>query len=568
MKAGKRKIKVLTEFLVLFALLGFCNSAMADKLEKNLSSDPKVEIITEAIKKLSSSSRGRLAAVKELRNAGEYAIPYMLDAMADDTRRDELTNIIWALPQIGRDAIRPLAAALQTKDVAIKAEIIKALGKIGYPQSLPYLKYIVEKDDSAELRSLAEQSIRQIDPVALTVPATELFYQLGEKYSSHAKSLAPAINAEFANIWFWDSVNQRLERKEVDRNYFYKLMAERACEWAMKADPRMVDKLQIPSENNTKVQNEKISNEPNCTDLKVFGIPLNASLQEVVSACEKCEIEVFDGLIDKKDFAKNLRNAITITYDEWHISSAEKERALKLLEEDKIKSFDVIYKGKERVAYPAALVHLLGAGYPVLEEHYDMYNSQFMLDCRKLPDYMTAQGISRMQVFFATFHQNEPRSFLISIRFNSFGSGGEKLNTILARKYGSPLLHSHYGGSRLIYPKMVDVIEQGNALDPYPLGPVYVTRPFLVYKTSRSNYTGFGVCSIDVLEWNCANTKVLLASRATREFEEREPQERMPNVLNYVYMPTIEPLYNMYKKLLSASEEAEAKMVEKGKKGF
>lgn len=321
-----------------------------------------------------------------------------------------------------------------------------------------------------------------------------------------------------------------------------------------------------PIQEETKVQDEKISNEPNCTDLKVFGIPLNASLQEVVSACEKCEIEVFDGLIDKKDFAKNLRNAITITYDEWHISSAEKERALKLLEEDKIKSFDVTYKGKEHVAYPAALVHLLGAGYPVLEEHYDMYNSQFMLDCRKLPDYMTAQGISRMQVFFATFHQNEPRSFLISIRFNSFGSGGEELNTILARKYGSPLLHSHSGGSRLIYPKMVDVIERGNALD--PLGPVYVTRPFLVYKTSWSNYTGFGVCSIDVLEWNCANTKVLLASRATREFEEREPQERMPNVLNYVYMPTIEPLYNMYEKLLSASEETEAKMVEKGKKGF
>ncbi len=100
--------------------------------------DPK--IITEEIRRLTPTVRGRLAAVKRLKNAGEYAIVYMLDAMMDNSRKSELPNIIWALPQIGREAIRPLAAALQTKNLALKAEIIQALGRIGYPQSLSYLK--------------------------------------------------------------------------------------------------------------------------------------------------------------------------------------------------------------------------------------------------------------------------------------------------------------------------------------------------------------------------------------------------------------------------------------------
>ena len=197
-------------------------------------SEPRV--IAEEVRRLSTTSRGRLTAVKRLRDAGEYAIPYMLSAMADESRGGEFSNIVWALSQIGRDSIRPLTAALQTDDIAIRAEIIKALGKIGYPQSLAYLKYIVEKDESAELGGLAARSIRQIDPAALEISAAELSYQLAEKYYYHAPSLAPAEDADFANVWFWDAGGRRLVREEVDKGYFNELMAMRACEWALKAD--------------------------------------------------------------------------------------------------------------------------------------------------------------------------------------------------------------------------------------------------------------------------------------------------------------------------------------------
>lgn len=196
--------------------------------------DPK--IIVEEIKRLSSTSRGRLAAMKRLQNAGEYAIMYMLDALGDPARRDEIPNIVWALSRIGRDSIRPLAAALQSEDIAVKAEIIKALGKIGYPHALCYLKYVVEKDGSAELRDLAQAGIKEIDSSASRIPAAHLFHRLAESYYYHAESLAPAQDADFANIWFWDASNKRLVREEVDKRYFNELMTMRACEWALKAD--------------------------------------------------------------------------------------------------------------------------------------------------------------------------------------------------------------------------------------------------------------------------------------------------------------------------------------------
>ncbi len=196
--------------------------------------DPKT--IVEEIKRLSVSERGFLAGVKNLHNSGEYAILYMLDAMADPARKDEFTDIVRALPQVGRDAIRPLAAALQMQNTGVKAEVIKAMGAIGYPQSLPYLKYISENDPSVELRQLANASILQIDPAAASVPAANLFYMLGEEYYYHGESLAPAEDANFANLWFWDPNEKRLDRQEVDRQYFYELMCMRCCEWALKAD--------------------------------------------------------------------------------------------------------------------------------------------------------------------------------------------------------------------------------------------------------------------------------------------------------------------------------------------
>ncbi len=197
--------------------------------------DPK--IIAEEVRRLSSTLRGRYAAIERLQNAGEYAIPYMLGALADADRKKEFANVASALHEIGRDGIRPLAAAVQTQNLVVKAEIIKAMGKIGYPQSLGYLKYVAENDESSQLRQLALEAAGMIDSKAVGVSAAELFYQLGESYYYKAESLEPMTDG-FGNMWFWDKQGGRLVREEVGIEYFNELMTMRACEWALRADPQ------------------------------------------------------------------------------------------------------------------------------------------------------------------------------------------------------------------------------------------------------------------------------------------------------------------------------------------
>ncbi|MBN2589914.1 MAG: HEAT repeat domain-containing protein [Sedimentisphaerales bacterium] len=197
----------------------------------------KSDVIYDEVLRLNGDTpRARQTAIERLKNAGEYAIPFMIDALSDPDREDEFARVADALSKIGRDAIRPLAAALQTDNAAVKSEVVKAMGGIGYPQALPYLKYVIENEQSSDLRQSAQASIMKINPSAVSVSAAELFYQLAEKYYNHAQSLEPAEDAATANVWFWDTENDKLVREAVSKDYFNELMAMRNCEWSLMAD--------------------------------------------------------------------------------------------------------------------------------------------------------------------------------------------------------------------------------------------------------------------------------------------------------------------------------------------
>jgi HEAT repeat protein len=199
-------------------------------------SDPQIVVVE--VKRLSSDSeRGRMTALKRLQEAGEFSVPFMLDVLADPDRRQEHANVIEALPKIGQPAIRPLAAALQTTQTSVKVEAIRALGKIGYPQSLAYLKYVLETDDSSEIKTLATQSIQRIDPTAYSTTAAELFFKLGEMYYGHAESLKMVSAAGQSQIWFWDTESRRVVWASVNSGYVHELMAMRSAEWCLTSEP-------------------------------------------------------------------------------------------------------------------------------------------------------------------------------------------------------------------------------------------------------------------------------------------------------------------------------------------
>ena len=202
-------------------------------------------IIREEIARLSSTLRGRLKAEERLKNAGEYAVPFFVETLSDPDRENEFPNISTAMSKMDRNAIRPLVASFQMDNQTVKAEVIRALGKIGYPQSAPYLKYIIENDNSDFLKNLAVKSLEQIDPSTIEVSSAKLFFQLAEKYYYHNESISPDKEYDFANMWFWDAEQSKLSREQVSKEYFNELMAMRCCEWALKADPSTSEAISL-----------------------------------------------------------------------------------------------------------------------------------------------------------------------------------------------------------------------------------------------------------------------------------------------------------------------------------
>jgi HEAT repeat protein len=207
--------------------------ALIEQGRQALRSDPKV-IRQEIERLLGQSERGTAMAMQRLRDSGEYAVPFILQAMSDPSNRPYVDRLVQALAYVGGAAVRPLCAAIVASDAPIRAEVVRALGRIASFEVLPYLKYVTETDRVDEIRAIAATGIMQVDPSVSANSAASLFYRLATQYYQQRD---PSQAAGFVNMWFWDPNTQGLVRRPVDGRYFNDLMAMSCCQWALKADP-------------------------------------------------------------------------------------------------------------------------------------------------------------------------------------------------------------------------------------------------------------------------------------------------------------------------------------------
>ncbi len=196
-------------------------------------------IITE-VKRLSGTTKGRMIAISRLKDSGEWAVPIMVEAWRDPDRNKEISNINWAMPQLGRPAVNPLLTALQhCTDLNVRKLILNSLAKLGYSDALPYIQQLVESpNSSAELIAAAKAAIQGIAGQNLPdqITAATLFEKLSNDFYDHLPSLAVPAGQDLANIWFWDD-NKGLVKEEVPRGAFDELMTMRCCEDTVRLDP-------------------------------------------------------------------------------------------------------------------------------------------------------------------------------------------------------------------------------------------------------------------------------------------------------------------------------------------
>jgi len=203
--------------------------------------------IKDNIKLLRGTPMQRAVGMERLMESGEYAVPWMLDVLMDTEQQDMHPFVSQALPGLGKRAINPLIEALNIDNEAVKHLVAQALGKIGYPQALPYLKRIAtDPEENQMMRESAQQAIEQIvvrDPGAKDKPAVELFNDLAEQYYADVDSLRPDPREDRANVWFLR--DGTLEPVEVPRDIYMLVMSMRCCEASLELDQAQPEVLAL-----------------------------------------------------------------------------------------------------------------------------------------------------------------------------------------------------------------------------------------------------------------------------------------------------------------------------------
>lgn len=195
------------------------------------------ERIQSYIEDLGGTPQQELFAIKGLIDGGEYSVPLMIDALQDPAKKEIWPRIIQALSRLEKDAVGPMVQALAIQDNAIRQYLIKALGDIGYPHSIAYLRRtFLDPTSIPETKEAVNLSIRRIEQLSgRTFPgsAEESFVQLSERYYNEDEAVRADSRLETANVWYWDAAGQGLNPVKVPTKIFGPVMAMRCAEQAL-----------------------------------------------------------------------------------------------------------------------------------------------------------------------------------------------------------------------------------------------------------------------------------------------------------------------------------------------
>lgn len=192
------------------------------------------------IEKLGGDPQNEYYAIKSLADSGEYAIPWMIETLKDESQKSLWPRVIRALPKIGRPAVNPLVMALQSSDERIRRIVSDTLGQLGYGQAIPYLLEVMHGANiSPESKSTAVHASAQIEHrrgrTFGTDPATE-FVRLANQYYAEHGSVRADDRLATANVWYWDNGTQFLNAISVPTEIFGAVMAMRCCERALESN--------------------------------------------------------------------------------------------------------------------------------------------------------------------------------------------------------------------------------------------------------------------------------------------------------------------------------------------
>ena len=200
--------------------------------------------IANNIERLGRGPQAFELAVTELKAAGQYAAPAMLEALSDEDRSSQHANLVRAMVDIGRPMVDPLSVALPHLDPTVQARVARVLAEIGYPEALPYLKLVADAGDTSPGAKIAAQRAFERIATRANVPrdasAADLFTAVAEsQYTAGTQDRDLPTYDEQRNVGIvWSSLpSGLLVVRPVPGEVYHDSMAMRSASEALLLDP-------------------------------------------------------------------------------------------------------------------------------------------------------------------------------------------------------------------------------------------------------------------------------------------------------------------------------------------
>ena len=300
------------------------------------------------IKALGGPRTGEYLAIQRLKNTGQFAAPFFIETLQDDSQQKIHPRVINAMIEVGAELTYPLSVALPSLPPATQVKICTVVAEIGYPEALPYLKLMAETESNNTVKAAANAAFAKIaetSGVDATGTAAELFVRVGQaKYAAGTRNselLGLDLQNDKGILWRYDS-SAGLFSIPVEKGVYADSLAMQNATSALNLNEEMADAVTLHLASNLRRENRLEAekdpgynlSQPPSFYLLVAGAPQQKSVLNI-------------GLTDgDPDLALDAIEAMAETVGDKVLLGSDDTRAPVL---------DALYFSDRRVRYTAAI---------------------------------------------------------------------------------------------------------------------------------------------------------------------------------------------------------------------
>ena len=161
-------------------------------------------------------------------NHGEYVVPFLLPALADDQNDEWRVLVMVSLARLGPDVVLPLMEALAAEGSFLRRNVVLTLGNIGDPRAAGTLAALAATDADATVAGAARDAAAKC---SLKGDALSALLSTGDAYHyRHASVLAAYMYSDV--VWSWNgskltssAVPHAIYNNELSKKAYYSALA-------------------------------------------------------------------------------------------------------------------------------------------------------------------------------------------------------------------------------------------------------------------------------------------------------------------------------------------------------